>query len=96
MRNAMKDDGHEGQNAPQILLHRQFILQVDEKEDVLLFRPMFSVSQAKGSAFHDDMLGRTGNRRFTRVALGAARNKLAARLSTESLYVYNRVHIYVK
>jgi hypothetical protein len=44
-----------------------------------LFRPMFSVRQAKGSALHDDILGRTGNRRFPRTVFGAARNKLAAR-----------------
>jgi hypothetical protein len=49
---------------------------------------MFSARQAKGSTLHDYMLGRTGDRRFPRIALGAARNKLAARLSTESLYVY--------
>jgi hypothetical protein len=93
----MKDEGHGGQNAPQILLHRRLIPQIDERKDVQLFRPMFSVRQAKGSAFHDDdMLGRTGDRRFPRIALGAARNKLAAQLSTESLYVYYRIGIYVQ
>jgi hypothetical protein len=92
----MKDEGHGGQNAPQILLHRRLIPQIDERKDVQLFRPMFSVRQAKGSAFHNDMLGRTGDRRFPRIALGAARNKLAAQLSTESLYVYYRIGIYVQ
>jgi hypothetical protein len=92
----VKDEGHRGQNAPQNMLHRQFILQIDQKKDVQLFRPMFSVRQAKGSAFHDDMLGRTGNRRFPRIVFGAARNKLAARLSTESLHVYYRIDIYVQ
>jgi len=57
---------------------------------------MFSVRQAKGSTPHDYMLGRTGDRRFPRIALGAARNKLATRLSTESLYVYYRIDIYVQ
>jgi hypothetical protein len=57
---------------------------------------MFSLRQAKGSAFHDDMLGRIGNRRFPRIVFGAAWNKLAARLSTGSLYVYYRCDIYVQ
>jgi hypothetical protein len=95
MRNTIKDEGHGGQNAPQILLHRRLIPQIDERKDVQLFRPMFSVRQAK-SAFHDGMLGRTGDRRFPRIALGAARNKLAAQLSTESLYVYYRTDVYVQ
>ena len=57
---------------------------------------MFSVRRAKGSTLHDYMLGRTGDRRFPRIALGAARNKLAAWLSVESLCVSYRIDIYVQ